>query len=755
MPLPQLSGADFTKTCSQDDFFYAVGRHLAGLQQVLQKEHENCALGRDDALLFANRKLQEENQELCKRLDIPPSSMNCCEPEVKGPSRLIGLAHADLGPVLQSKKLFEPARAPQVDKTLVVPSRLVACDNDPVAEKEEDVMAAPLLTNVALNGDSRQVSIESKVEEVEDSLTLFEVWPEWQPDRKQTQADKYGSDLSRIGLIQSMSSDYNLSEGEIVVEPGEPGVYPKGVVSPSWSYLIIWNIVFMFVLGYELIILPMQAFAIPTEGVYKVVGVFCMLFWSLDLLLTMNTAYYTKTGDVVTSRRRILRKYAKGWLLPDVLLVSIDWLEFTNVTGGALKGGKAVRAFRVLRVMRILRMRKLKEVLVKFDEYINSQYFSIICSMVINVAAILLISHFLGCLWFVIGKVSIGGYPSWVKTYDFEDVDWEYQYLTSLHWSITQFTPGSMHVQPQNIAERAFAILVLVAGMIIFSSIVSSITAATNGLKGMNAKYTRQMTLFRRLCKEQGIRKDILIRITKFCEHFVMPRMNRVSFVEVELMHMLPMTFQLEVTLEIYGKNLTMHPMFRTLGESSCLADVCRCCLSEVILEQGDHLFAPGQQAVCMYFVAQGTLLYKACLGNPSAGSVETPGGSASMGSRPSWVASNFKLEVRSMEAKDWLGEAVMWTPWVFQGSMAATTEAVLTAVDSQRFRTCLATHRALFMVLKTYSAEFVRGMNELAGFFTDSKEDDCDLSDVLTIDSAIALLHSATGGSTMSMSKK
>merc|ERR1719506_2080729 len=118
----------------------------------------------------------------------------------------------------------------------------------------------------------------------------------------------------------------------------------------------------------------------------------------------------------------------------------------------------------------------------------------------------------------MIGTSRIDGSPSWVTEFNFQDMAWEYQYLTSLHWSITQFTPGSMHVQPMNIPERAFAIAVLVAGMIIFSSIVSSITQATNGLKSLSAKYDRAMYDFRRLCKEQRIRKSVLARISKFSE---------------------------------------------------------------------------------------------------------------------------------------------------------------------------------------------------------------------------------------------
>merc|ERR1719217_713075 len=96
----------------------------------------------------------------------------------------------------------------------------------------------------------------------------------------------------------------------------------------------------------------------------------------------------------------------------------------------------------------------------------------------------LVISHFVGCFWYYVGN---GGH-GWVAAYKFDQESWGHAYLTSLHWSITQFTPGSMAVQPQNIIERGIAVLVLIGGMIVFSSIVSNITAATNSLKNINAR---------------------------------------------------------------------------------------------------------------------------------------------------------------------------------------------------------------------------------------------------------------------------
>lgn len=39
------------------------------------------------------------------------------------------------------------------------------------------------------------------------------------------------------------------------------------------------------------------------------------------------------------------------------------------------------------------------------------------------------------------------------------------QYLTSVHWAVTQFTPAAMEVNPMNVAERMYAIVVIFSGL--------------------------------------------------------------------------------------------------------------------------------------------------------------------------------------------------------------------------------------------------------------------------------------------------
>ncbi len=78
-----------------------------------------------------------------------------------------------------------------------------------------------------------------------------------------------------------------------------------------------------------------------------------------------------------------------------------------------------------------------------------------------------------------------------------------YRYSTALHWSITQFTPASMEVTPQNEYERFFTVCsstegdkhvwlcagrgIILSGMLIFSSFVSAITNAMNQLRNLNS----------------------------------------------------------------------------------------------------------------------------------------------------------------------------------------------------------------------------------------------------------------------------
>merc|ERR1719491_32015 len=100
---------------------------------------------------------------------------------------------------------------------------------------------------------------------------------------------------------------------------------------------------------------------------------------------------------------------------------------------------------------------------------------------------IVIINHYIACIWYMVGS---GHFASSAWTTKFlvnYPGEFPYAYATALHWSLTQFTPASMEVVPENTVERVFCVMVLVFAMVTFSSFISSITNAMTQLRNLNS----------------------------------------------------------------------------------------------------------------------------------------------------------------------------------------------------------------------------------------------------------------------------
>merc|ERR1719210_2607181 len=118
----------------------------------------------------------------------------------------------------------------------------------------------------------------------------------------------------------------------------------------------------------------------------------------------------------------------------------------------------------------------------------------------------------IACMWFLVGKESqsAGFERSWVdSTEDYLHHHWTYQYATSLHWSLTQFTPASMDVVARNLYERLYSIAILFFAMVAFSSIVGTVTSSMTVLRGMKNDKQKSLWVLRRYLKQERISMDL------------------------------------------------------------------------------------------------------------------------------------------------------------------------------------------------------------------------------------------------------
>jgi len=406
-------------------------------------------------------------------------------------------------------------------------------------------------------------------------------------------------------------------------------------------------------------------------------------------------------------RRKIACHYFKTWFPLDFFIVGLDWfmilLGGMRSANGLMRIGKLFRAMRILRTLRLLRLAKLKQIMAMVQDRLDSEYLTITLSVIKLMVLIVAINHFIACVWFRLGNMEVDGSKnnSWVYFYGFNQVPLSYQYLTSFHWSLTQFTPASMNVNPNNVNERLFAVLVLLFAMIVFSSFVSSITAAMNQLRNLGTKNGSQLWLLRKYLREQCVSRDLYLRLTRYATVTAERLEKKVHQRDVLYLNLLSGPLRVELTTELFKPVLTVNPFFDRLGRQyiSLMQKICCTALATVSFSRGDILFHPGEEASSMYLLTKGHMWYSMLAQMKFS---DEPMNSQS---KSSAGGTDFKI-------KEWCCEAVLWVPWVHCGRMRAKAESEVATLDAKRFRELAVLHPASMPFLRIRAQDWACELN-------------------------------------------
>eukprot|EP00434_Breviolum_minutum_P036188 symbB.v1.2.032058.t1/scaffold3764.1/size50773/1 len=188
-----------------------------------------------------------------------------------------------------------------------------------------------------------------------------------------------------------------------------------------------------------------------------------------------------------------------------------------------------------------------------------------------------------------------------------------YQYTTSLHWSLTQFTPASMEVSARNVPERMLSIAVLFFALITFSSFVGSITTSMTALRSMRADTKKQFWMLRRYLGFKKVPYATRSRIIKFLEFQCAKRQAEVSVEHIQILDLLSVPLQNLLQFELRKQLLEAHPFFAHLQEHMrpIMIRLCSRVLKLTAFAPEDVVFRPGEESTSMYAVQTGTLEYR------------------------------------------------------------------------------------------------------------------------------------------------
>eukprot|EP00443_Scrippsiella_acuminata_P014477 CAMPEP_0115186288 /NCGR_PEP_ID=MMETSP0270-20121206/9905_1 /TAXON_ID=71861 /ORGANISM="Scrippsiella trochoidea, Strain CCMP3099" /LENGTH=873 /DNA_ID=CAMNT_0002599409 /DNA_START=83 /DNA_END=2704 /DNA_ORIENTATION=+ len=447
--------------------------------------------------------------------------------------------------------------------------------------------------------------------------------------------------------------------------------------SPVSKQRIIWEMLGAIMIVTDLVTIPLQAFNHTIDHLPLSVMIAKASYWSLDIPCTFFVGYYVN-GMLEVRCSKTAKRYMKTWFFVDLLIVILDWvliifqalIENTD-NPDHLAIFRAGRVLRLLRFARLLRLLKLHSFVSKLLESIHSEYIQTLLHVGQIVTCIIVINHFIACLWYAIG------------TWDFDDTisrmnqNWvdenfesyhtiAYRYTTSMHWSITQFTPASMEVFPENAVERTYNIIVIILGMVTFSTFISSVTQAMTHLRKIAGGKEAQLTQLRRFLGENNVSMQLAMRVWRYYEQGQKGKPHRMMWRDVALFADIPEVLKMDLQHEVYMPALAWHPFFFHYQEnnSNAMRAICYHAVNEVSFRKEQDIYREGEVADKMYFVIDGLLEHRMTLGgcSPTMDGVDDYTG----------------IVTEEVFVGEWLAEAAVWVKWFFTGTTATKQFSVL-----------------------------------------------------------------------------
>jgi len=323
------------------------------------------------------------------------------------------------------------------------------------------------------------------------------------------------------------------------------------------------------------------------------------------------------------------------------------------------------------------------------------------------IVGLLLLSHLIGCFWYVLGTLPFAATPSWVwaaeqrymQQYGEEPDKW-YFYFASLHWAVTQFTPASMEVTPRNSFERLYNLFIVVMSLVLFPTLLSNITNNVAAWRKKNEEFIDAKKNLISYLQQNRISLELGIRIHSLVlTHYNnLKSTKRTHERDVSLLCFLPQFLKEQLHAEIYHPTLIMHPFLNLLADQHERVSIriCHTAMSQQSLKPGEELFAHGKEAEMVHVVELGRLLY--C-------------------EEPQPIQPQIHVNAGS-----WLCDQVLWMPWVHRGQMTAVQPCELANIDADVFHKIIAQHPVVHFLCgrfaKTYLAtikdEFQSCFNDL-----------------------------------------
>jgi len=290
------------------------------------------------------------------------------------------------------------------------------------------------------------------------------------------------------------------------------------------------------------------------------------------------------------------------------------------------------------------------------------------------------------------------------------DLDGQFQYWSCLHWSLSQMTPGSPPVKPLSSLENMFNIVCLLLGMVLFGSVVSSMTAAMVQWRKVRNERRVLVDELDSFLAQRRINAEIGALAREQVRTRILAQKKSIFVHDVAALSLLSQKLSSELHEETCRIHLVSHPLFRLVGrmEAKVLKRICTKSVCFKVLLPNVELFRRGHVCSEACHVLGGALWYS---------DVEEHDTTASRSSRITSNGSSLSANANRLVSGRWICWQALWCHWVNVGQAEAIEPTELFSIDADGLLKAVVSNPQIKSLFNNYAASFhqhVLNANEL-----------------------------------------
>ncbi|XP_038073833.1 potassium/sodium hyperpolarization-activated cyclic nucleotide-gated channel 1-like [Patiria miniata] len=385
------------------------------------------------------------------------------------------------------------------------------------------------------------------------------------------------------------------------------------IVHPCSAFKFYWDLIMVLLLIANLVTLPVIIAFFYQEKLSQSWSTFnCASdsLFILDVIINLRTGYMdlNTAEQVILEPKKIAIHYLKSWFTVDfVSSIPMDCI-FLAIDGGndnkLYEVSKAFRIFRLaklLSLVRLLRLSRLMRFVRQWEQVFNVA--GAVIRIVNLIGIMILVSHWNGCLQFLVPMLQEFPQDSWVSINDLEHAGWWEQYTWALFKAMSHMLCiGYGRFPPQSMTDLWLTMFSMIIGASCFALFIGHATNLIQSMDSSSRQYREKLKQVEEYMAYRKLPSDMRERITDYYDYRYHGKMfnEEVIFSEISV--------KLKEDVANYNcRDLVACVPFFQNADPNFVTRVVVLLMFEVF-QPGDYIIREGTFGDRMFFIQQGVV---------------------------------------------------------------------------------------------------------------------------------------------------